>query len=201
MKAFTRRPPRQSGGPFARATNPRWWMACHYEPLAKSEDGLAWELRGQGVKCLTENDIITADGSATAAGTTSPVAQEWADAMTEKFEQLAAREPIFAQLRNVMDWCIVAAMIDQYNLTSRAGCQLPVLTGGQGDLEPEYWFAPKTVPPECSFLKTRSGWIVTTSGGVQIESFRVASRVETNPAVGDVRTRVGIPDGKPWWWN
>lgn len=185
----------------ARLTNPRWWMACHYEPLSRSEDGLAWELRGQGVKCLTENDIITADGSAEAAGTSSPIAQEWADSMTEKFEQLAAREPVFAQLRNVMDWCVLAAMIDQYELAAEAGCRLPVLTGNQGDLEPEYWFAPQTVPPECSFLKTRSGWIVTTSGGVQIESFRVASQVETNNAVGQVRTRAGSPQGQTWWWN
>ncbi|MGM0488170.1 MAG: DUF1598 domain-containing protein [Planctomycetota bacterium] len=185
----------------ARTTNPRWWMACNYEPLSRSEDGLAWELRGQGVKCLTENDIIAADGSAEAAGTTSPIAQEWADSMTEKFEQLAAREPVFAQLRNVMDWCVVAAMIDEHELTAQAGCHLPVLTGNQGDLEPEYWFAPKTVPPECSFLKTRSGWIVTTSGGVQIESFRVASQVETNNTVGQVRTRAGTPDGQTWWWN
>ena len=25
---------------------PRWWMACDYEPMAKSADGLAWQLRG-----------------------------------------------------------------------------------------------------------------------------------------------------------
>lgn len=185
----------------ARATNPRWWMACNYDPLAKSKDGLAWELRGQGVKCLTENDIIAADGTAKAAGTRSPIAQEWAESMTEKFEQLAAQDPIFAQLRNVMDWSVVAALIDQYDLTSQAGCRLPVLTGNHGDLAPEFWFAPKTVPPECSFLKTRSGWIVTTSGGVQIESFRVASQVETNNSVGQVRSQVDTPEDSDWWWN
>ncbi|MCH5374715.1 MAG: DUF1598 domain-containing protein, partial [Planctomycetes bacterium] len=25
---------------------PRWWLACNYEPLARSEDKLVWELRG-----------------------------------------------------------------------------------------------------------------------------------------------------------
>ncbi|MGI9470694.1 MAG: DUF1598 domain-containing protein, partial [Rubripirellula sp.] len=33
--------------------NPRWWMACDYDALAKSEDGLAWKLSGQGVRTLT----------------------------------------------------------------------------------------------------------------------------------------------------
>ncbi len=185
----------------AKTTSPRWWMACNYEPVAKSEDGLAWELRGQGVKCMTENDIIAADGSAQAAGKTSPIAQQWADMMTEKFTQLAVEEPIFGELRNVMDFCIVAAIIDQYDLTSRAGCNLPLLTGDSGDLMPEHWFAPKTVPPECSFLKTRSGWIVTASGGVQIESFRVASRVETSSAISQIRANASTPNGTNWWWN
>ena len=27
--------------------NPRWWMACDYDALGKSEDGLAWKLSGQ----------------------------------------------------------------------------------------------------------------------------------------------------------
>ena len=37
---------------------PRWWLAPNYEPLAKTADGLAWELRGPGVKCLTEEDYV-----------------------------------------------------------------------------------------------------------------------------------------------
>ena len=185
----------------AKTTSPRWWMACNYEPVAKSEDGLAWELRGQGVKCMTEDDIIAADGSAQASGKSSPVAQQWADLMTEKFDQLTTEEPIFGELRNVMDFCIVAAVIDQHDLASRAGCTLPLLTGTSGDLMPEHWFAPKTIPAECSFLKTRSGWIVTASGGVQIESFRFASRLETNNAISQVRDSAGTPNGTQWWWN
>src|SRR5690606_25999481 len=35
-------------------SNPRWWLACNYDSIAKSENGLAWELRGPGVKTLTE---------------------------------------------------------------------------------------------------------------------------------------------------
>jgi hypothetical protein len=29
---------------------PRWWMACDYQPEC-SKDGLAFELRGRGVRC------------------------------------------------------------------------------------------------------------------------------------------------------
>lgn len=185
----------------AKTTNPRWWMACNYEPVAQSEDGLAWELRGQGVKCMTENDIIAADGSAQATGETSPIAQQWADEMTNKFDQLSGVEPIFGELRNVMDLCIVAAVIDQHELLAQAGCDLPLLSGAKGELRTEHWFAPKTVPPQCSFLKAGSKWIVTASGGVQIESFRFASNVTTDNAISQVRRGAGTPDGQKWWWN
>ena len=38
-------------------------MACDYDSLAKSEDGLAWKLSGQGVKTMTEIDSIDGDGT------------------------------------------------------------------------------------------------------------------------------------------
>ncbi|MFM9114771.1 MAG: DUF1598 domain-containing protein, partial [Planctomycetota bacterium] len=47
---------------------PRWWLACNYEPLVRSEDSLTWELRGPGVKAMTEDDIIAADGTVTGSG-------------------------------------------------------------------------------------------------------------------------------------
>ena len=121
--------------------------------------------------------------------------------MTEKYERTAVKEPIFGELRNIMDMCIVAAVIDQYELTSKSGCSLQLLTSSDSNLMPFRWFAPKTVPPQCSFLKTRTGWVVTASGGVQIESFQVASRVETTEAIGQVRDHAGKPKGKDWWWN
>ena len=33
------------------------------EPIRRDGDGLAWELRGSGVKCLSEDGMVRADGS------------------------------------------------------------------------------------------------------------------------------------------
>jgi hypothetical protein len=120
--------------------------------------------------------------------------------MTEKYEELAAKETIFAELRNVMDLCVVAAVIDEHELMNQAGCSLPLLTGDQSDLVTFSWYAPRTVPPQCSFLKTRGGWVVTASGGVQIASFQVANEFKVDNAVKQIRTQAtGSQDG--WWWN
>ena len=51
-------------GRHTAAQNPRWWMACDYDALTRSEDGLSWRITGQGVKTLTEQDEIGKDGSA-----------------------------------------------------------------------------------------------------------------------------------------
>jgi hypothetical protein len=182
--------------------NPRWWLACNYEPVAKSDDDLAWELRGQGTKCLTENDVFTAEGQAQQTGKASPTAKKWAEMMTDRYDELSGKEPIFGELRNVMDLCIVAALIDQHGLVEKAGCSLSVLTNNTSDvLMPRYWNAPKTVPPQCSFLMHGNRLTVTASGGVQIALFDVATKTETNDAVKQAREGVGKPTSNNWWWN
>ncbi len=71
-------------------SNPRWWMACNYNALSHSDDKLAWRITGQGVKTLTETDLIQADGQAVRAGQVDRMAAKWAESMTEQFEQLAS---------------------------------------------------------------------------------------------------------------
>ena len=88
---------------------PRWWMACDYEPMAKSADGLAWQLRGKGVKVMTEDEVI-AQGKVAGTGKTSDAAQKWADNMTDKYDELSVAEPVFGELRNVMDLCVISAL-------------------------------------------------------------------------------------------
>ena len=109
--------------------NPRWWMTCNYDALAKSEDGLAWKLTGQGVKTLTEQDIVAKDGSAKGTGTTDKLAELWANKMTESFSELSREMPVFAELQNVMDMTVVATLIVQEQLAERAGLDLSVLSG------------------------------------------------------------------------
>ena len=44
--------------------NPRWWMECVYDSLTRNEAGTVWKLTGQGIKTMTEQDAIAADGTA-----------------------------------------------------------------------------------------------------------------------------------------
>jgi hypothetical protein len=189
-----------SGKRVAANVNPRWWMACHYDPMAASDDGLAWELRGPGVKVMTEDEFVNAQGQVAAVARKNLEAKKWADTMTAKYEELSAVDPVFGELRNLMDMCVIAALIEKEGLCETAGCSLPLLTSQTSELAPERWNAAKTISPEVSFLRTRNSWIVTASGGVQIESWQVASLSEVSDGVKQLREKAA-PSSKSLWWH
>jgi hypothetical protein len=183
---------------------PRWWMACNYEPMGRSEDGLAWELRGKGVKVLTEDEFVNnAAGTVRGTGKASPAAQKWSDQFTEKYDELAVKEPIFGELRNLMDMSVVAALCTKENLLTKAKCELPQLTSAGGKTALQKWNAPKKVATQSSATKKGSNWVITASGGVSVNSWEAADKVEVVRAVGATREKAKAIAGSSegLWWN
>jgi hypothetical protein len=178
--------------------NPRWWMACNYDAMSRTEDKLAWKLSGQGVKTLTDNDIIAKNGEAIPANQIDPLAQKWADTMTEKFDELSQAQAVFGELRNCIDLSVVATLIVQERLAEIAGCDLSQLLG---TVEVEKYRVPQAVEPQCSFVRGRSGWVVTASGGVDVNAFEVVAKQNTTPELATVREKKSAADTDRWWWN
>jgi hypothetical protein len=180
---------------------PRWWMAMSGASLAASDDGLAYELPAQRVKCFTEDEVADASGKVSGTGAANPVAQRWADAMTEHYDELSLKEPVFGELRNVMDMCVVAALIAKEQLLAKAGCDLPTLTSPASPVTVRSANAPKFVETQTSALKRGKDYIVTASGGVQIASWQAVEKLESKPALTKTRL-AGQPAAKDQaWWN
>jgi hypothetical protein len=181
---------------------PRWWMACDYQPIAKTEDGLAWEIRGPGVKVMTEDEII-AGGAVKGTGKVNPVAQAWAEKMTEKYDELAAKEASFGDLRNIMDMCVIAALIAKEDLVAKAKCELPTMSHSDSSVTFMKFDPPKTVATQCSVLKKGREYLITASGGVDINSWQIADTTEVDPAIGEVRTKAAkrTSTTSSIWWN
>lgn len=184
-----------------RNMTPRWWLACNYESLSRSEDGMAWQLNGSGVKAMTEDDFIADDGAVKGAGRKDPTAQAWADQMTAKYDELSKKDIIFGELRNIMDMCVVAAVIEKEGLLEKAGCSVPLLTSNNSELKTDVWHAPKQVATQCSLLNTGRGVIVTASGGVEIESWQVASQSKIDGQINLLRDKAKAGASKQFWWN
>jgi hypothetical protein len=176
---------------------PRWWLAPNYEPLAKTADGLAWELRGPGVKCLTNEDYIDASGQKTATDAKNPTAQKWAATMTEKYAELAEHDSSFGQLRNIMDLAVVGALIEKERLLDIAGVQLPRLLAEE-DLD--RYPAPKQTASKASAVKQGRDWLISASGGVEMLPWHIASEAETVEAVGEVRKGLA-GESQDFWWE
>ena len=192
----------KSKGQLPGSATPRWWMACNYEPIARSGDRLGWEIRGQGVKALTEDEVAAGGGTVRGTGQADPIAKQWADLLTKHYTELAAKDPTLAQLRNLMDLCVAAALIKREDLAGLAGgTGFPLLTQPDSKFVVGQLPAPKTVEPQCSFLKIGRNYVITASGGVQIESWEVASKSVVTPQMKSVHSQGTPQAGKAWWWN
>lgn len=175
---------------------PRWWLAPNYDPLAKTADGLAWQIRGAGVQCMTEEDHFDAQGNRQQTGKASPAAARWAALMTERFSELATHDSSFGQLRNVMDLAVVGTLIQRQGLLEEANLALPTLLE---EATLASYPIPRSTASKASFVKKGPDWVISASGGVQILPWEIVDQVEQLEAVGQVRQRFAESAGQ--WWS
>ena len=186
--------------PSGRTITPRFWLEPKYEALFRDADGLAWELRGSGVKVMTEEDFLTAAGDLQHSGKASRTAQTWADNMTDKYTELAVADPIFGELQNCMELAIVGALVVKDRLTDKAGHSLPTLMESPA-VKTEVFNAPKQVESKASVVVKGQNWIVGVSGGVAINSWLVADKAKVSDTVAPVRAKAAPAENTNWWWN
>jgi hypothetical protein len=189
-----------SGARPPRSAMPRWWMAPRYEPLLRDADGLAWQLRGAGVQTLTEEAFLSASGVVKSAAREHSLAKKWADNMTNKYEAISKSLPVFGELRNCIDLAVVAALLTKEDLPGKAGCDLSLLLDEKQIAVAES-HVPKTVDSRASFVQRGRDWIMSLSGGVDVDSWSVIKRVETREELVGIRAKAGSRDGQRWWWD
>jgi hypothetical protein len=177
--------------------DPRFWLQCQYDSITRSEDGKVWRIEGPGARALTEN-------AATGSGQSKehPVAVKWAENMTARFADLADADPVFAELQNVMDLAVVAAILRKHDLLITAGVSVPAISGENRQIVLPSRTVPQTVSSQSSFARIGNSWMVTTSGGVQVDSWGVLENVQIDNAIASVANRV-TPANRPnrLWWN
>jgi len=187
----------RSSGRKPASAMPRWWMEPDYKPLLRDADGLAWEIPTANVKTLTENDFFDSAGVRHETGKSDALSQKWAANMTERYDELATADPVFAQLQNCMDLAVVAALVVHKDLTARAECELPLLIG---EYQTAQFPAPKFVASEASVMKIRRASLIAC-GGVQVNPWAVVDNNQPSDAVATVRDKLAMADDSSWWSN
>jgi hypothetical protein len=192
---------REDAARFRHVSAPRWWLALDPLPVRCSPDGLAWQLTDQGVRVMTEDGYLTAVGRIGETDSENPHAVRWAESMTAAYRELSQEFPVFAQLRNCMNMAIVASLIQQQRLVERTGCDLSLLVDQRHIRGPSY-NVPRTVDSAASFVSTRRGWVVSISGGVEIDAWRVLRRPLEEPALATQWDQAAAARGETaWWWE
>ncbi len=188
--------------PGGRATAlPRFWLEAEYDPIARDPDELAWRLAGRRMKCLTESDLAGRQEVKRGAAGQDKIAARWCEAMTDRYDSLAAKRPVFAELINCVDLAVVAALIQGRQLDKRAGLDLgPILDAERLPL-PKY-DVPASVPTVASGLKKGRNWVLSASGGVQFQPWQFAAAIEEDQALDASRqTALATRPEAGWHWD
>ncbi|MCA9101939.1 MAG: DUF1598 domain-containing protein [Planctomycetales bacterium] len=182
----------------------RWYFVPDYECVRVSDDGLAMELVGDGVKLVSDDEVVTGDGVRRKAARVDKASQMFVTSFTKRYGDLARRSPVFAQLRNLIDIAIAAAYIKDNDLYSDAGWDLGVLAD-ESRVSVEHHAVARQVQTAVASVWRGNQLMTPVGGGVHIEpemALSAEALLEDDGKLGALRsdTRLELADGQ-WWWD
>jgi hypothetical protein len=186
----------------------RWWFTPLYDAFTVSEDGNAFQFAGQRAQLLSQNEVVSNSGRRADAHVTRATTQRFSRAFTQKFPELANTSPVFAELQNLIDLAVLAALLKKESLPQKVGWEMalfldavraPIATGT----------VPSQVPAVANFRESGSRLILgLVGGGVKIDPQRTLARVDfrkdTTDVIKGLRTESfgrARPKAHAWWWD
>jgi hypothetical protein len=185
----------------------RWWFTLNYDALRTTESHDAYELHGQGVKVLSENELLNELGERVHTGKSDEPTGEFAHAFTKHFPELAKKYPIYAELQNVFDLALATSLMKNENLPELIDWKMPYF-GPDGQYQPTLAHAPAAVETVVNDrVMSRTKFVAGVSGGVTVEpqQFVAAENVKLDEYGGLKAARGNsTPKNLPadaWWWD
>ncbi|MBM4059072.1 MAG: DUF1598 domain-containing protein, partial [Planctomycetes bacterium] len=118
----------------------RWYFVPDYKCVRIAEDDLAIELVGEGVKLCGADEVVQPDGTRLGADRADQASKTFTQGFTRFYPQIAARNPVYAQLRSLIDLVIAAAYLQEHDAYGRSGW-------AADKLRDEQTYAIETLPP------------------------------------------------------
>lgn len=184
----------------------RWYFTPNYETVRVSEDRLAMELVGEGVKLSGEDELLNPDGTRRGTGKSSGANRKFVEGFTRRYPDLAKKEPVYAHLRNLIDMTIAAAYIQQQDFYSQAGWNMETF-GLEQKFPVEVFNAPTQVEPAINVVLKGSTVYMPIGGGVDIQARRALDSPNLLPDEGerlnDLRSGISVHELKEsdWFWD
>ena len=123
----------------------RWWLSMKYDAVMHSPDRNVFEIQGSAVLCQSENEKISASRTADShrasrrrpTGSSPPTSPH-------HYAELASQDPVFADLQNIFDLSLVAALLADNRVPDRMGWDLGSFAA-EGAYHTAHYQSPKTI--------------------------------------------------------
>ncbi len=184
----------------------RWWLTMKYAAIMHSPDRSFFEIQGSSVLVQSENQFVNSQGQHVPTGVSEPVNRLFAQKFTEKYDEFAQRDLVFADMRNIFDMALVAALCREEDLHQKAAWDLGVFAP-EGAYQPAVVNAPTVVDSVMNHrVYAGKDIVVQVAGGVQADVVAIAR--DKNLAKEDAGlSKLGqrgknpaLPAGR-WWWD
>lgn len=184
----------------------RWYFTPNYEALRVSDDDLALELVGQGVKLIGEDELVRPDGTRVEAARKDRASQLFVNSFTAKYGDVAKSTPVYGQLKNCIDLTIVAAFMKSKGFYDRVDWRMETF-GNEAKFAVNTRNTPKKVETAVNVVWKGRTLLTPVGGGVNIQPKQALypSNV-TADSEGEVKAardavQLGGLPADQWWWD
>ncbi len=193
-----------SAGAVAANALQRWYFTPEYECVRISGDDLAIELVGRGVKLCGADEVVMPDGRRLNADKASGASKQFTETFTRKYPEIAARNPVYAQLRNLVDLAVVAAYMQEHDAYGKAQWAAEGLRD-EGVCTIEQHTPPTHVEPAINAVWRQNRLLTPIGGGVTMYPRTALDSpnllMDEKGTVEAARTAAAkLPEGR-WWWD
>jgi len=181
----------------------RWYFVPDYKCVRISEDDLAVELIGRGVKLVGADEMVMADGSRRAASRSDRASATFTQSFTKKYPEIAARNPVYAQLRNLIDMSVAAAYLQKFDVYGRTLWSAETLLSEE-QYAIETFTAPQSVEPAVSAVWRGNRLLTPIGGGVTLRPHQALEEAnvmaDESDDVANAGEAITLPENR-WWWD
>jgi hypothetical protein len=182
----------------------RWWFVPLYDPIGVDEAGVSFQLSGQRLQLLAQDEWADGRGRRGDAAYTRASTEKFAQLFTEHVPELAAKSPVFAELQNTFDLAVLAALSRREQWSERLDWSMAALL--DADRFPVQSHPVPTSVDSLSATVNRNRFVLGMVGGVTLDPADVLGtrRPPVDAAAVKAARALAIQPEKTQsaaWWN
>lgn len=185
----------------------RWWFTLNYQAVQTNAALTAFQIRGQAVQVKSEDMLLRENGEKVGTGKSNELNQAFAHNFTTNFDALAAKYPVYAELRNLFDLTLVAGLMHVGGLDDQAGWHQSYFLGDR-KFAVQHGAAPTSVESVINHKVYHNKTIVAqVSGGVSVDPWPMLKKDQLEvdrKGTLDSRRDSNLPvkvGSDAWWWD